>query len=107
MWLEHDRDSDEMFCDWGRRFERSDHSNQFVKGCASMKLESVKKHELSRQNKDSEAAQHARARPDRAPMELALQTMERDELEQMKRLFNTVFYLVVTKRPFCDFPAVL
>ena len=65
-----------------------------------MKLESIKKHDLSTQHKDSEAAQRARARPDRALMELALQTMEQDELEQMKRLFNTAFYLVVAERPF-------
>ena len=65
-----------------------------MKGSASMKIESIKKHELSRQRKDSKAAQHAHARLDRALMELALQTMERDELEQLKLLFNTVFYLV-------------
>ena len=106
-WLTHDTDADVMFCEWCRRFDRNDHRNQFVKGCASMKLESIKKHELSRQHKDSEAAQRARSRPDRAPMELALQTMERGELEQMKRLFNTAFYLVVAERPFRDFPALL
>ena len=58
-----------------------------------MKRESIKKQELSRQHKDSKAAQRAHARPDRggAPMELMLQTMEWDELEQSKCLFNTAF----------------
>ena len=100
MWLKYDGDSDAMYCEWCRRFDRNEHRNQFVKGCTSMKLESVKKHEGSRQHKDSEAAQRARSRPDLAPIELALQTMERQELEQMKRLFNTAFYLVVAERPF-------
>ena len=40
-------------------------------------------------------------------MELALLTMEQDELEQMKRLFNTAVYLVVAERPFSDFSALL
>ena len=31
-----------MFCEWCRRFKKSDLRNQFVSGCASMKLESVK-----------------------------------------------------------------
>ena len=78
-----------------------------MKGCASMKLESIKKHELSRQHKDSEAAQCTHARPDRAQMELTLQTIEQDELEHLKRLSNTAFYLEVAEFPFRDFPAIL
>ena len=38
-WLKHDADGGTMFCDWCRRFRRSDVRNQFVGGCASMKLE--------------------------------------------------------------------
>ena len=49
VWLKHDRDNDVMFCEWCRRFDKNEHRNQFVKGCASMKLESIKKHDLSRQ----------------------------------------------------------
>ena len=30
-----------MFCEWCRCFDRSEHRNQFVKGCTSMKLESI------------------------------------------------------------------
>lgn len=78
-----------------------------MKGCGSMKLESVKKHELSRQHKDAEAAHRAHVQPDHAPMELAIQKMEKEEVEQMKSLFNTAFYLVAAERPFSDFPALL
>ena len=63
----------------------------------SMKLENVKKHEQSRQHRDSEAAQWASTRPEHAPLELAIQTMERSHVEQMKCLFNSVFYFVVAK----------
>ena len=30
-----------MFCEWCRCFDTSEHRNQFVKGCTSMKLESI------------------------------------------------------------------
>ena len=72
-----------------------------------MKLESVKKHEQLRQHKNSEAPQCVSAKPDCAPMQLAIQAMERNEAEQMKCLFNTVFYLVQAEHPFRDFPALL
>ena len=88
-----------MFCEWCRCFDRNEHRNQFVKGCVSMKLESVKKHELSRQHKDAQAAHRAHIQPAHAPMELAVQKMEKEEVEQMKRLFNTAFYLVSAERP--------
>ena len=106
-WLKHDTDNNVMFCEWCRSFDKSEYRNQFVKGCASMKLESIKKHELSAQHKHSEAVQRTHARPDRAPMQLALKTMEQEKLEQMKCLFNTAFYLVVAERPFRDFSALL
>ena len=54
---------------------------------------------MQRQHKDAEAAQCTSARPHCAPM-------ERSEVEQMKRLFNTGFYLVEAERPFRDFPAL-
>ena len=99
-WLKHNQDNSVMFCEWCRRFDRNEHRNQFVKGCSSMKLESVKKHEESRQHKDAKAAQRASARPHRTPMELTIQTMERSEVKQMKRLFNAGFYLVEAEHPF-------
>ena len=106
VWLQHDQDN-MMFCAWCRRFDRNEHRNQFAKECASMKLESAKKHEQSRQHRDSDAAQRASTRSEHAPMELTIQNMERDKVEQMKCLFNTAFYLVVAGRPFRDFPALL
>ena len=106
-WLKYDADEGTMFCVWCRRFRRSDVRNQFVSGCASMKLESIKKHEQSQTHRDAAGAQRAQVRPDRAPMEVALQSMEREELAQMKRLFNTAFYLVSAERPFRDFPELL
>ena len=49
-------DNNVMFSEWCCCFNRNEHRNQFMKGCDSMKLESIKKHKLSRQYKDSVAA---------------------------------------------------
>ena len=40
-------------------------------------------------------------------MEVALQSMEREELVQTRMLFNAAFYLVSAEHPFRDFPALL
>ena len=40
-------------------------------------------------------------------MELALWHMARGELEQIKRLFNTAFYLVQAERPYSNFPGLV
>ena len=72
-----------------------------------MKLESIKKHELSRQHKDSEAAHRAHFRPETPLMELAIQRMEQEELEQMKKIFQHYTLLVVAEHPFSDFPLLL
>lgn len=70
VWLQHDKDKNVMFCEWCHRFDKNEHRNQFVKGCTSMKLESVKKHEQSRQHRDSEAAQRASTRPERGQIRI-------------------------------------
>ena len=93
-WLNYDMNGGVIFCNWCRAFSRSDARNQFITGSSSMKLESIKKHEQSKFHKDAAGAHHAQLRPDNAPMERALHSMEREELEQMKRLFTTAFYLV-------------
>ena len=56
-----------------------------------MKLESIKKHEQSK-SQNAAGAHHALVRPDNVPMERALHSMEREELDQMKQLFTTAFY---------------
>ena len=63
-----------------------------------MKLDSVKKHKQSQSYKDAVGAFHAQVSP--SLIEVALQSMEREELVQMRMLFNTAFYLVCAERPF-------
>ena len=106
-WLEYSDGEGVMFCAWCRLYDKNDHRNQFVHGCSTMKVESIKKHEHSQQHKDAEASHHVQKHPDRVPMEVALQHMAHEELDQMKKLFNTAFYLVQAERPFSDFPGLL
>ena len=35
-WLKHDHENGVIFCEWCRCFDRNEHRNQFVKGCASV-----------------------------------------------------------------------
>ena len=42
-WLKHDNENGVMFCEWCCCFDRNEHRNQFVKGYASVKLDSIKK----------------------------------------------------------------
>ena len=40
-WLKYDNENGIMFCECCRCFDRNEYRNQFVKGCASMKLENI------------------------------------------------------------------
>ena len=42
-----------MNCSWCSWHDKNGQRNQFVKGCSTMKLESVKKHEQFQQHKDA------------------------------------------------------
>ena len=71
-----------------------------------MKVESIKKHEVSRQHRDCESATRARARPDKAPLEKAFMNMQGQQ-EQMEKLFRSAYYLVQAEHPFRDFPKLM
>ena len=92
-WLHHYANRGVIFCDWCRASSRSDLRNQFVTGSSSLKLESVKKHEQSKSLKDAAAAHRAQVRPDHAPMELALQSMEREELDRINE--EALYYSIL------------
>ena len=41
-WLQYDDVEGMMFCSMCRKYDRNEHQNQFVHGCSSMKVESVR-----------------------------------------------------------------
>ena len=102
-WLQYDCEMEVMFCVWCRQYDRTPDRNQFAKGCSSMKVESIKKHEISRQHKDCESANRARATPHEAPLERAIMSMGKEQQEKMEKLFRSAYYLVQAERPFRDF----
>ena len=66
-----------------------------------------KKHEASRQHKDSESANRARKKPNEAPLERAFMSMEKEQQNQMEILFISAYYLVQGERPFRDFTGLM
>ena len=68
-----------MYCVCCRDYDRNIKRNQFVKGCSSMKVESIKKLKASRKHKDSESANHARKKPNEAPLERVFLSMEKGQ----------------------------
>ena len=65
-----------------------------------MKIESIKKHEMSQQHLDAKAPHRAQSHPGHGPMEVALQNMEQEELHLMRMLFNAALWLVEAELPF-------
>ena len=106
-WLRYDTEQEVMYCVCCREYDRNAERNQFVKGCSSMKVESIKKHEGSRQHKDSESANRACKVPNQAPLERAFMSMEREQQNQMEILFRSVYYLVMAECPFRDFRGLM
>ena len=62
---------------------------------------------VSQQHSDAKSTHHTHDHSEQTPLEVALQNMEQGELEQMRILFNTAYYLVQAECPFHDFPAIL
>ena len=66
-WLRCDCEQELMFCAWCRDHDINPERNQFAKGCSSMRVKSIKKHEISIRHKNCESANLACKRPDQAP----------------------------------------
>ena len=59
-----------------------------------MKVESIK---ASRQHKDSESANHARKKPNEAPLERVFMSIKKEQQGQMEILFRSTYYLMQAK----------
>ena len=103
-WLQYDDAEGVMFCSVWRQYDLNEHRNQFVRGCSTMKVESVRKHELSQQHKAAEAAHSTHMHPERAAKEF---TVQHEELKQVRGLFNAAYYLAEAEWPSRCFPGLL
>ena len=61
-----------MFCSVCHLYDLNEHRNQFVHGCLTTKVESVREDELSQQHKAAEGAYCAHRHLERASMEVSV-----------------------------------
>lgn len=83
------------------RLRQKSRQKFICKGCASMRIESIKEHGISRQHKNCESANLAHKRPDQAPLERVVRSIE------IETLLRSAYYLVQAERPFRDSPNLM
>ena len=99
-WLRYDASSKLMFCTFCEKYAPSDQN--FVKGCASLRVESLKVHAQSAVHAKSEqAVKVAKSDPGTTPIEQAVQALNASALEKLQILFRTCHALAKHCRPFC------
>ncbi|XP_053235645.1 zinc finger protein 862-like [Podarcis raffonei] len=106
-WLE--MFADVMICLVCKEFARAEDTS-FVKGCATFKIETIKKHGASATHQKACRAQLARLNPMSAPLSVPtvqeLRTMDSNLHSNLEKLFNTAYFIVKENYSFDDFPAL-
>ena len=108
-WLMFDKDRNVMFCDVCQKCDKSKKPNSFRdSGTSSFRKQIVEAHERSELHIQAMAYKHTmETSPSERPMEKLAHSMNLMELEQMKILFRTAFYLAKNNKPFRDFPELV
>ena len=92
-----------MFCSYCKEFDKTSR-NKFISGCELMHLENVRSHEASNTHKTSHSAfLNSKKRPAEQPIVKALITMEKHNINLMKKLFTTVFFVAKNEKAYTDF----
>ena len=69
-----------------------------------MRIENVRSHEASNAHKTSHSAfLNSKKRPAEQPIVKALITMEKHNIDLMKKLFTTAFFVAKNEKPYTDF----
>ncbi|XP_035666594.1 zinc finger protein 862-like [Branchiostoma floridae] len=106
-WLKHSRRRI-MWCEACKKYDKSGKRNKFIKGCTSMRIKNVRKHEKRPEHKTAVKKLEAENVPvQQRPMQKAVLRMEEKKIDQMQCLFRTSFYLAKQGRPFTDFPGIM
>ena len=78
--------------------------NKFISGCESMRMENVRSHGASNAHKTSHSAfLNSKKRPAEQPIVKALIAMEKHNIDLMKKLFTTAFFVAKNEKPYTDF----
>ena len=105
-WLrvETNPDGEEMmFCDYCIKAGTSSDRNSFVKGCASLRLESIKYHEASNTHLFAANKQKNEQNPTEAPALRAQLSLNKLAIDRLKILFMNVYALNLQGRPARDY----
>ena len=101
-WLRYDNETELMFCVLCERYGPKD--QKFVKGCTSLRMESLKTHASSKVHARSvEADKAAKSRPGTTPVVRLLQQMNAEAIEKLRILFRTAHAVAKHSRPFTDY----
>ena len=85
----------------GGREERS--ALVLKEACTTFQLETLRKHEESAAHKLAVKENVVRnQKPEEPPMESCILQMEKDNFENVSKLFKTAYYIAQAKRPFSD-----
>ena len=83
-----------MFCSYCKEFDKTSR-NKFISGCESMRIENVRSHEASNTHETSHSAfLNSKKRPTEQLIVKALITMEKHNIDLMKKKKKTVYNCV-------------
>ena len=104
-WLRVETNSEEdtMFCDYCIKAGVSSDKSAFVKGCSSIRLESIKYHEGSNQHLLAAKKHINEMKPSEAPAMIAHQSLNRALFPKLQFLFRNVHALNIKARPYTDY----
>ena len=92
-----------MFCSYCKAFDKTNR-NQFISGCELMSIENARSHEASNAHKTSHSPfLNSKKRPAEQPIVKALITMEKHNIDHMKKLFTTALFVAKNEKPYTDF----
>ena len=97
-----------MYCNVCKQYDKSQKANSFREGTSSFRKQNVDAHEQSDLHRRAIDSKRVMEKPaNERPMEKLTTLMSQMEIEQMKILFRTAFYVAKKGRPFSDFPDLL
>ena len=107
-WLLFDSDLNMMYCNVCKQYDKSQKANSFREGTSSFRKQNVDAHEQSDLHRRAIDSKRVMEKPaNERPMEKLTTLMSQMEIEQMKILFRTAFYVAKKGKPFSDFPDLL
>ena len=95
-WLYYE--NDKMFCSYCKKYVKTSTGNKFISGYDSLLIENVRSHEVSTSHKTNHTIfLNSTKSTAKQPIYKAILNIEKHDLNLMKKLFTTVFYVTIIK----------